>query len=369
MEKDDANEIEKLFNKHYIIKVCYKISGKPYVNALAIALPFHLLYIILVFSIGQISSGFLSRMHLLQSSFSLCIFVGILLLQKFHFKIIDILKELKNNIKEINDDQYKNFLNRISSLYSSSKSIFLSLPLIIISLGYFYGVIYPNIHIPNGFFSIPLLFHYFSIEFSLFMLYLLGSVGFWFMLVVIILYVEIAKEFHIKYISLWKPSFKKLFELPSVIAKYLLTIEICVLPIIVYIVYFYSSNNLLGGYLGTTSLIAVVLLIMISYLIMHYYLSVSVIRSKTARMNEIIYDIEQCELSINLALKSNNTNNLKDLILYHEYLIKMREDVKKDVFKDKKFAKFLSTLMPLILTGKSFPFLGKIWGLILKNFN
>lgn len=186
MDKNSKSKLESKFNEFYLVKLVKKIPLPPLLNSLLIGLFFYFVYIALAISVNQLSIALLSKMHLVQISWSLCLFVSFLLLQKFHSRFVETVTALNGVID--NDATNYNY-NSIAKISKSFKSflfrLLISIPLIIISGVYFYKGVFPNI--PDDFFSVPLLFHYLALFFSGPMLYLLGSVGFWFLLVIILL--------------------------------------------------------------------------------------------------------------------------------------------------------------------------------------
>ena len=194
------NEKKPTYEQFFpIIKTLRKLPFSIRITALLFGILSYTLYIIIGVSTESIGVTFFSFMHILQISFSICIFYGFISLDIFHRRFIDILKESKSFLEIKNDDYHRFVLGVIEDL-GNKRSVLVALPLILISSTIFIFGVGPNI--PDSNFPVSsnsALFIFVTIgEFSFFMLYLLGAIGFWFAICLIKTYYVIGTKFKMR---------------------------------------------------------------------------------------------------------------------------------------------------------------------------
>ena len=125
-----------------------------------------------------------SPMHLIQISFSFCIYLGIVSADVMNTRFNSTFRQSRYYFK-VNDTEYREFLLRLTDKINGCRGLIFSLPLMICSTTYFIMGVFPNI--PNEIFPVsatsPVLIYVTIIEFSIGMLFLLGNVGFGFAIV------------------------------------------------------------------------------------------------------------------------------------------------------------------------------------------
>jgi hypothetical protein len=188
------------------------------------------------------------------------------------------------------------------------------------------------------------------------MLYLLGSKGFWYLYAVTQLYKDISKQSTVPFFVLLKQPFKKFSNFPFSISLYLFIIEATVLPILIYIVYFYNIK--IGGglmVLGVIGLFSVISLIIYSFFLMNSSIRISISKSKEKRLVEVISQLEECERRIYEIQKSklapNKIEELERLLRYHAYLDRVRREVMEVPEKPPKFVRVFELLVSILPAG------------------
>lgn len=336
----------------YLLSQLKKIPFSVRERAFIVGFSFYIIYFLIALFSGQASIAFWSRMHLVQISFTACIVVSIYLWERFYLEFIDLLKGLENIIDD--NKKYEEIINNTVKKFKSSIAILFSVPLMIISVSYFYLGIYPKI--PDNFFPVPTLFHYLALLFSFFMLYLLGSKGFWYLYTVTQLYKEISQKSTVPFFDLLKQPFEKFSNFPFRISLYLFIIEATVLPILIYIVYFYNIK--IGGglmILGVLGLFLVISIIFYLFYTMNSSIIASISKSKKERLAKVIPQLEVCEMKIyeikNSKPTPNNIKELERLLEYHAYLDRVHREVKGVPEKPPKFVRIFGILVSILPAG------------------
>lgn len=337
MTAQKNNHLEYNFENNLLLL----INQLPYSlkwRAFIVGSLFHIPFLIIALFSGQFWNALLSGMHLVQISFSICIMVSIYYWETSRLELIELIIGLEDIINDAR--KYEKLMDNVVLRFTSLKSFWFSIPLMIISSSYFYFGIYPRL--PDNFFFIPALFHYLALLFSIFMLYLLGSIGFWYLYNVAQLYKEISQKSTIPFFILLKSPFKKFSDFPFNISKYLLIIEVTVLPILIYLIYFYSTK--IGEYyiiLEIFGIFLAVSFVIYLFCIMNKSIQKSILKSKEERLAEVISQLEECEKKIHMIIKSekkvNETNNLDKLLSYHAYLDRIRIEIMDIPEKNTKF--------------------------------
>lgn len=230
IEPQSNQNVESKFES-YLLSSFKKIPLQLQWRAFIIGLLFYIIYFLIALFSGQFSIALWSRMQLVQISFSICIIVSFYLWEKFQLEFTELIKGLEKIIDD--SEKYKELVDSTVVRFKSPRALLFPIPLMVISVGYFYFGIYPRL--PDNFFPTTALFHYLALLFSLFMLYLLGSKGFWYLYTVAQLYKDVSQKSTAPFFVLLKPPFKKFCDFPFYVSLYLFIIEVTVLPILVYI--------------------------------------------------------------------------------------------------------------------------------------
>lgn len=350
IEPQSNQNFESKFES-YLLSSFKKIPLQLQWRAFIIGLLFYIIYFLIALFSGQFSIALWSRMQLVQISFSICIIVSFYLWEKFQLEFTELIKGLEKIIDD--SEKYKELVDSTVVRFKSPRSFLFPIPLMIISGGYFYFGIYPRL--PDNFFPIPALFHYLALLFSLFMLYLLGSKGFWYLYTIAQLYKDVSQKSTVPFFVLLKQPFKKFCDFPFYISLYLFIIEVTVLPILVYIIYFYNIK--IGGdlmILGTLGLLLAVSFIIYLFFLMNSSIRTSILKSKEGRLVEVISQLEDCEKEIYEIKKSelmtDKINDLERLLSYHAYLDRVRREVKDVPEKPSKFVRISELLVSILPT-------------------
>ncbi len=110
-------------------------------------------------------------------------------------------------------------------------------------------------------------------------------------------------------VVLLKPSFKKFSGFPFNVSLYLFIIEVTVLPILIYIIYFYNTKIGLDlMVLGVLGLFLAVSSVVYLFFIINNSIQRIVLKSKEGRLVEVISQLEECEEQICEIKKSKLLN-------------------------------------------------------------
>lgn len=335
----------------YLLLLFRKIPYPLQWRAVIIGFLFYIPYFLIALFSGQLYIAFWSRMHLVQISFSICIIISIYLWEKFLLEFIDFIKGLEGIINDTK--KYEELVDNIVIRFRSRISFLIPIPLIIISGSYFYFGIYPKL--PDNFFPIPALFIY-TVSLFLFGFYLLGSKGFWYLYTIAQIYKSVSQEFTIPFFFLLKQQFKKFSDFPFKVSLYLFIIEGPLLPILIYIIYFYNIKiglNLM--ILAMFGLFLVISFIICLFFFMNTSIQESIIKSKEKRLNEIVSELEECEKIIfeikKSKLKTNKIIDLDELLDYHEYLYRIRKevlDIPEKTSKSVRLFELFVSILPIL---------------------
>lgn len=299
----------------YLLNLFRKIPLTLKWRAIIVGLLFYSIYFRIALLLGQLSIAFWSRMHLVLISFSVCITVSIYLWEKFQFEFIELMKGLEKIVDDTK--KYEEFVNHTIRSFKSPIALSITVPLMLISGSYFYFGIYPKL--PDD--------------------------------------KNVAQKSTVSFFVLLKQPFKKFSDFPFKVSLYLLVIELTVLPILIYIIYFYNIK--IGGSLMMLGIL--VLFLVISFIIYFFFLmnrsihaSILNLKSKEERFAEIISQLEKCEKEIREIKTSkfvaNKINDLERLLSYHAYLDRVRREVLDVPEKTPKFVKISQLLASILPT-------------------
>ena len=288
-------------------------------------------------------------MHLVQISFSVCFTVSFYLWEKAQLEFIGLIKALGKIIYDT--EKYNEIVHSTKIRSNSHKSLLFPLPFMLISSIYFYFGIYPNL--PDRFFPIVSSFHYLAILFSFFMLYLLGSKGFWYLYTLAQLYKHVSLKYTLPLFVLFKQPFRFFSIFPFRVSLYLFIIEVTVLPILIYIVSYYNIKaGLCVTIFGALGLFLAVSFVVYLFSLMNRSIHIFILKSKDERLNEVISKLEECEKEIDNMKKSplmnNKNNDLTKLLRYHAYLDSVRREVMDIPEKTPKSLRFFELLVSIL---------------------
>jgi len=308
-----------------VLNLLDKIPLPPVVTYALVGLLSYLLYLGLALATGVFVEATTSFIHLLQISFSVCIFVG-LTLGRSSSLMFDKAFAQSRDYFDIDSTVYTRIVKDIRDMVGSRYSLVLAAPLTIMSSIAAWGV---SVNIPNKAFPIsgssPVFTYFAFFEFSAFMLYLLGSVGFWFLLTMTWAFSKL-ESLELRLRALRASS--QLYELPGVMFTatiYLFIIMSTVLPTLTYVVLQFSQYRVVL-WAGAIGLGAVFLILLILTGMTQYSLHRLILRAKYGRLDEISDVFERIQVKIeafpNGFLEGEaGFKELKELLNLNSYLL------------------------------------------------
>jgi hypothetical protein len=365
-EPEDVGTSEKNLVYDQSLPLIRILERSPFgikTTALSFGILLYIIYVVIGISTESIDVTFFSFMHILQISFSICVFVGFISLHIFYRRFTDIMNRSRFFL-DIENHEYSRFAFRIKKDFESRKSILVAIPLIFVSSIFFISGVGPNI--PDSNFPVSsnsVLFIFITItEFSFLMLYLLGAVGFWFAICLIRAYYLISAEFKMRIPPLERKPLKELSSFLGLTSFLLAITETTVLPTLLYVLIFYSSIEY-ALYLGSLGLSAVVLFIIMLFFVPQYFLHRSIVDAKERRLTiiqkeysehetelfEMLDSLENAETENKYMKKSEQISELANLNSYLIYAYDEADRISGWMFDAESLVKLVaSVLIPVI---------------------
>jgi len=307
----------------------------PIATYAVVGLLSYLIYLGLALATGVFVEATTSFMHLQQISFSVVIFVGLSLGRSSSLAFDRAFARSKDYFC-IDPAAYTRMVRYTRNLAGSWYSLLLAVPFIVISSIAYLGV---SLSIPNELFPVSrssLVFVYFAfVEFSVFCLYLLGSLGFWFLLTVVDLFKKL-ENFELRLRALRASS--QLYELPGVVLKttiYLFIIMGIAVPPLAYIILQYRQFKtvLWIGSIGVAGEYVVLLVLAGAAQLSTHRL---IIRAKYQRLDEISDAFERIQAKIEIfpdgfSKGEAGFQELKELMSLNSYFREVYQETDKTI--------------------------------------
>jgi len=312
-----------------------KVPLPPIATYASVALLSYLIYLGLALATGVFVEAIVSFMHLQQISFSVVIFAG-LFFGRSSSLAFDRAFAQSRVYFDIDPVVYTRIVRDARKVMGSWYSLSLAIPFTIMSSLAAWGV---SVSIPDRFFPVsgssPVFVYYAFVEFSAFCLYLLCSLGFWFLLIATNLFRKL-ENFELRLRALRASS--QLYELPGVVFKatiYLFTVMSIALPSLTHIVLQYKQFRV-GLWAGSIGLGSVYAVLLVLASMAQYVFHRLIIKAKYRRLDEISDTFERIQVRIeafpNGFLEGEaGLKELGELVNLNSYLLEVYHDTPKTV--------------------------------------